>query len=90
MATLTMNNKQYEIEKLTPEAKAKLDSAHFCDKKLQQLQAELAVVRTARTTYLQSLSAMLSDEALISDHTDEQIGVVDNQGGIKKPEATKH
>jgi len=66
MSTLTINDKQYDIDKLTLEAKAKLDSARFCEQKIEQLEAELAVVRTAKTAYLQALPALLSDEALVA------------------------
>lgn len=67
MPTLSINDKHYDIEKISPEAKAKLDSARFCEKKIEQLEAELAVVRTARAAYLQAMPALLSDDALISD-----------------------
>jgi len=67
MAILSINDKHYDIEKISPEAKAKLDSARFCEQKIEQLEAELAVVRTARASYLQAMPALLSDTALISD-----------------------
>ncbi|WP_293267675.1 DUF6447 family protein [Neptunomonas sp.] len=66
MATLTIDNKQYEIEKLSPEAQTKLNSARFCDQKIEQLEAELAVVRTARTAYLQALPDLLNNDAIVS------------------------
>lgn len=64
MATLTIDDKQYDIDKISPEAKAKLDSARFCEQKIEQLEAELAIARTARTAYLQSLPSLLTDDAL--------------------------
>ncbi len=65
MASLTIDGKQYDLDKLPAEASAKLDSARFCEQKIQQLEAELSVVRTARAAYLQALPALLSDEALV-------------------------
>lgn len=65
MATLTIDDKQYEIEKLNPEVKKKLNSARFCDQKIEQLEAELAVLRTARTVYLQALPGLLNDDAIV-------------------------
>ncbi len=65
MSSLTIDGKQYDLEKLPAEAKAKLESARFCEQKIQQLEAELSIVRTARAAYLQALPALLSDEALV-------------------------
>jgi hypothetical protein len=72
MATLTIDGKQYDIEKIPAEAKAKLDSARFCDKKIEQLEAELAVVRTARSAYLHALPALMSDDALVASAPEEK------------------
>ncbi len=65
MANLVIDGKNYDIEKLSPEAKIKLDSARFCDQKIERLEADLAVVRTARVAYLQSMATLLTDDALI-------------------------
>jgi len=65
MAILTIDDKQYDLEKISTEAKAKVDSARFCERKIEQLEAELAVVRTARAAYLQALPALLNDDALL-------------------------
>ncbi len=65
MANITIDGKQYDFEKLSDEAKGKLESVRFCEQRLQQLEAELAVVRTARGAYLQALPALLSDDALV-------------------------
>ncbi len=66
MASLMIDGKSYELEKLSADAKAKLESVRFCEQKLQQLEAEIAVVRTARAAYLQVLPALLTDEALVN------------------------
>lgn len=66
MPTVNIDNKLYELSKLPAEARAKLESARFCEKKIQQLEAELAVVRTARSVYLQSLTPLLEDSALVA------------------------
>lgn len=67
MANLTIDNKVYDIEKLSPEAKAKIDSARFCESKIEQLEAELSIVRTARAAYLQALTTLLDDKALVKE-----------------------
>jgi len=66
MAILTLNDKQYDIEKLSPEAQAKLNSARFCEQKIESLEAELAIIKTARSTYLQALPELVSDSALVA------------------------
>jgi len=66
MAILTLNDKQYDIEKLSPEAQAKLNSARFCEQKMESLEAELSMIRTARAAYLQALPELVSDDALIA------------------------
>jgi len=64
VASLTIDDKQYDLDKLSPEVKAKLESVRFCEQKIQQLEAELSVVKTARAAYLQSLPALLTDDML--------------------------
>ncbi|MCZ2720963.1 DUF6447 family protein [Marinomonas sp. 15G1-11] len=66
MAILTLNDKQYDIEKLSPEAQAKLNSARFCEQKIETLEAELSMIRTARSAYLQALPELVSDAALVA------------------------
>ena len=67
MATLNLDGKLYDLEKISVEAKAKIDSARFCDKKITELEAELAIVRTAKAAYLGALPALVSDDALQSE-----------------------
>lgn len=66
MPTVNIDNKLYELSKLSDDARAKLESVRFCDQKIQQLEAELAVARTARSAYLQSLTSLLDDSALVA------------------------
>ena len=67
MATLNLDGKLYDLEKISPEAKAKIDSARFCDKKIAELEAEIAVLRTARAAYLGALPLLVKDDALLAD-----------------------
>lgn len=67
MATLTIDNKQYDIEKISAEAKAKLESARFCEQRIEQLEAELSIVKTARSAYLQALPPLLNDDSLVPE-----------------------
>jgi hypothetical protein len=42
MTTITIDNKQYDFDKLSDEVKAQLVSLQFCDQELQRLQAQAA------------------------------------------------
>lgn len=64
MAFLTIDGTHYDMDKLSDEAKAKVSSAQACEQKIAQLEAELAMIRTARSAYLASLSDLLDDSAL--------------------------
>ena len=59
MATITINNQDYDSESLSDEAKAQLTSIQFVDVELQRLNAQTAVLRTARTAYANALQAAL-------------------------------
>ena len=53
MTTITIDNKEYDFDKLSDEAKAQLVSLQFCDQELQRLQAQAAAYQTARMATLQ-------------------------------------
>ena len=59
MTTITIDNKEYELESLSDDAKAQLVSLQFVDQKLAQLNAELAVFQTARIGYSNALNTAL-------------------------------
>ena len=59
MATITINNQDYDSETLSDEAKSQLSSIQFVDAELQRLNAQTAVLRTARTAYGNALQAAL-------------------------------
>ena len=59
MPTITIDNKPYEIDSLSNEAKAQLDSLQFCDQELVRLQAQAAAYQTARNAYSRALQAAL-------------------------------
>ena len=71
MGTLNLDNKLYDLEKLSKEARAKIDSARFCDKKIAELEAELSVLRTARSAYLSVLPSLVSEEARVNSEEDK-------------------
>ena len=55
MATLTLNDKTYDISKLTKEAKAQVTNLRFVESEIARLNATLAVLQTAKSSYIQAL-----------------------------------
>jgi hypothetical protein len=59
MATLKIDNKEYDLDTLSDDCKAQLASIQFVDQELLRLQAQIAVLQTAKSTYAQALKASL-------------------------------
>ena len=59
MTTITIDNQNYELETLSDEAKNQLVSLQFVDAELQRLNAQAAVLQTARIAYANALNAAL-------------------------------
>jgi hypothetical protein len=59
MTQITIDNKQYELESLSDDAKAQLASIQFVDSELARLQAKAAALQTARAAYSKALQAAL-------------------------------
>ncbi len=59
MSTITIDNKHYELDSLSDDAKSQLASIQFVDSELARLQANAAVLQTARLAYSKSLQAAL-------------------------------
>lgn len=55
MPTLTLNDKTYEISKLSKEAKTQVTNLRFVESEIARLNATLAVMQTAKNSYLQAL-----------------------------------
>jgi len=62
MAKITIDGREYDVEKLSDDAKQQLASLQFVDRKIGELQAELAVLQTARLAYANALKAALPTE----------------------------
>ncbi len=60
MATLSIDNKSYDIEQLSDEAKAQVASLQYVEAELQRLGATIAVFQTARNAYLSVLRPLLA------------------------------
>jgi hypothetical protein len=59
MTTISIDNKSYDLDTLSDEAKAQLASIQFVDAELARLQAQAAALQTARIAYSNALQAAL-------------------------------
>jgi len=59
MPTIKIDNKEYELDTMSDECKAQLASIQFVEQELARLQAQAAVLQTAKASYLQGLKASL-------------------------------
>jgi hypothetical protein len=62
MTTITIDNKEYDLDKLSDEAKAQIVSIQFVDAELQRVNAQAAVLKTARVAYAKGLTDILAKE----------------------------
>jgi hypothetical protein len=62
MTTIKIDDKNYELENLSDEAKNQLVSLQFVDGELQRLNAQAAVLQTARLAYANALKDALPPE----------------------------
>ena len=59
MPNITIDNQNYDLDSLSDEAKAQLGSLQFVDAELARLNAQAAVLQTARIAYANALNAAL-------------------------------
>jgi hypothetical protein len=59
MTQITIDNVDYDTDKLSGEAKAQLVSLQFCDQELARLQNQAAALQTARMAYAKALNDAL-------------------------------
>ena len=59
MPTIKIDNIDYDTDTLSNETKGQLLSMQFCDQELARLQAQAAVLQTARLSYSKALQASL-------------------------------
>ena len=57
--TITIDNQSYDLDTLSDDARAQLASLQFVDAELVRLQAQIAVLQTARMAYSKALQAAL-------------------------------
>lgn len=59
MNKIMIDHKEYELDRLSPQAKADLEMLLATDQKILELQKELAIAQTARQAYAASLQTKL-------------------------------
>jgi hypothetical protein len=59
MATVNIDNIEYDLETLSEDCKAQLASIQFVEQEFARLQAKAAALQTAKGAYLQALKASL-------------------------------
>ena len=62
MATVTIDGKEYSLDDFSDNAKGQLNALRVCDQKVQELQREIAIIKTARAAYAKGLAANLPSE----------------------------
>tara|TARA_B100000700_G_C14696129_1_gene692249 strand:+ start:187 stop:405 length:219 start_codon:yes stop_codon:yes gene_type:complete len=61
MATIKVNDKEYDSESLSDEAKANLVSLQFAQNELKRLEGKIAVFRTAIANYSKAVENLLPE-----------------------------
>lgn len=59
MPIVTIDNKEYDTENLSVEAKMQLNNVQLTDQEIQRLKVQLAIAQTARNAYANGLSTAL-------------------------------
>jgi hypothetical protein len=61
VAKVTIDGKEYETDEMSEKAKQQLQNVAFCDRKLEELRNEAAVIQTARGAYARDLAEQLKN-----------------------------
>lgn len=62
MAIIKIDNKDYDTDQLTDEAKNQLANVQLTDQEIKRLQVLLAITQTARNAYAKALTAALAQQ----------------------------
>ena len=61
MTKITIDEKDYDVDDLSDEAKAQVVSLNFVDAELNRLQLKAAAMQTARNAYATALKSLLGE-----------------------------
>jgi len=59
MNTITIDEKEYEVENMDDEQKSLVQAMNYCDAKIAETQNQLAALKTARQAYVNDLGSRL-------------------------------
>ena len=62
MTKITIDEKDYDVDDLSDEAKAQVVSLNFVDAELSRLQLKVAAMQTARNAYATALNSLLGED----------------------------
>ena len=62
MTKITIDEKDYDVDDLSDEAKAQVVSLNFVDAELNRLQLKVAAMQTARNAYATALKELLGED----------------------------
>ncbi|WP_236014281.1 DUF6447 family protein [Marinobacterium alkalitolerans] len=62
MATITIDDKEYNLEDLSENARAQIGSMRVADQEIASLQSKMALAQTARNAYARQLAASLPEK----------------------------
>jgi len=60
--TITIDDKDYNLDDLSDECKAEIQSLQFCEGEIARLNAKLAVAGTAKIGYQRALAKLLEED----------------------------
>lgn len=63
--TVKINNTEYNMSDLSEKAREQLMNLRFAESEMRRLQAQLAVVQTARNAYQQALAGQLKSDGMV-------------------------
>ena len=73
MPIIKIDDKDYEFDTLSDDCKAQLAMVQFVDAELQRLNAQTAVLQTARMAYAKALNEALAATATLSPAINETL-----------------
>lgn len=63
MAKLNIDGREYDTETLPQEAKEQVTNVQIVERKIAQLQQDIAIMKTARNAYIRDLQSKLPKES---------------------------
>ena len=69
MTKITIDEKDYDVDDLSDDAKAQVMSLNFVDAELNQLRLKVAAMQTARNAYANAL------KLLLGENEDSEVGM---------------